>query len=191
MSNFTWVVKGEPGLLEEHEIYSIEPVSNLHELLRDGHSLCIAFQGEFRNGGYMLGDYESLRGIWHSPDGTVQKDTLLFSQDSAERQSDSKNRLDRIFSGTYVFCSWKKNGSRTFRLGQQSKTLAEYLTFDAAIAALVPGRFEPVGIYTRKYNWITMMGLVAVKKRERADLRRQLCDILRQRTEAPDSELTS
>lgn len=177
MSQLTMVVK-RSRLLEDHEIYDITPVAKLSDLLLDEQALCIAYEGEFINGGYMMGQFETLRGFLNATDGTTTPARVLFAQNAAARQSCAKNRLDRIFSGEYLFASWKANSVRTFKICKQGKTLAEYPAFDEAIAALIPGKFQPNGIYSRKYNYIEMMGLEARARRHQKELFSSLYNML-------------
>lgn len=183
MSQLTMVVK-RGRLLEDHEIYDITPVAKLSDLLLDEHALCIAYEGEFINGGYMMGQFETLRGTLNATDGTATPARLLFAQDAAATQSSAKNRLDRIFSGEYLFASWKANSTRTFKICKQGKVLSEYLSFDAAIAALIPGEFLPKGIYSRKYNYIEMMGVEARARRRQKKLFSSLCNMLNAKIQA-------
>lgn len=70
MSKLKIVVKSR-GLLEDHEIYRITPVAKLSDLLLDEHALCIAYEGEFINGVYMMGQFETLRGTLNATDSTA------------------------------------------------------------------------------------------------------------------------
>lgn len=185
MARLAFSVTAPANLLTDEEIYEITPVSELSQLLQDEHSLTLAWQGSFASGGYAMGTYRRLRGTRLAPDGSRQETTLLFVLHSAVRQASAKNRLDRTFSGPYLFCSWKKDGSRTFKLGRQGKTLQEYPSFAEGTAALIPGQFIPGGIYTRRYNLIGMIGLIARKKRERRELFRRLCSLGRQAAGMP------
>ncbi len=180
MARLTFRVAAPANLLTDEEVYEITPVSELSQLLQDGYSLTLAWQGAFASGGYALGTYRRLRGTRLAPDGSRQETTLLFAVHSAERQASAKNRLDRTFSGPYLFCAWKKDRTRTFKLGRQGTILEEYPSFAAGVAALLPGSFIPRGIYTRKHNLIGMIGLIARKQRERRALFRRLCSLVRQ-----------
>lgn len=179
MGKLTFAVTSPRNLLAEEEVYDIVPVTELSSLLKDGCSLTLAFHGEFASGGYYMGTYQSLRGTWIAPDGSEQRGSILFAIHPAERQSSAKNSLDKTFSGPYLFCSWKKDGTRTFKLGRQGMVLAEYPLFAEGVTALIPGKFIPRGIYYRKYSYLGMMGLTARKQEEQRELFRGLIRCIR------------
>ena len=96
-----------PQFLSEEEVYAITPVHDPAELLREGYALCLVWRPEFDGNTVPL---ETLRGVWHKPDGGEQDATLYFMQDRAEVQSRTKNALDRRLKSPYLFAAWKKDG---------------------------------------------------------------------------------
>jgi|GEM_PF-6305488 hypothetical protein len=73
-----------PQFLSEEEVYAITPVHDPAELLKEGYALCPVWRPEFDGNTVPL---ETLRGVWHKPDGGEQDATLYFMQDRAEVQS--------------------------------------------------------------------------------------------------------
>lgn len=187
MSKLTFVVKGEPNLFEDQEIYHIIPLDNLKELLKDNESLCIASNGNFPSG-IPMGTLHPIRGTVISDSAEASRWTIYYTSHSEANQSAGKNWLDRKFTGPYLFASWKKSGIRTFKIYQAGKLLAEYADFETAVRQILPENFKPIGIYLRKYNWITMYCMELKKLKERMALRRKIYELLIARMRALDEE---
>lgn len=105
-----------PQFLSEEEVYAITPVHDPAELLKEGYALCLVWRPEFDGNTVPL---ETLRGVWHKPDGGKQDATLYFMQDRAEVQSRTKNALDR--RRRVRICS--PHGKRTDNVSSKSSTI--------------------------------------------------------------------
>jgi len=163
-------------LLSDEDVYRITSVSDLNALLKDRHSLCVVWRPVWlRDCGVRL---TAIRGIWHKVDGSAEEASLCYCRDAEAHQSAQKNGLDRSVSGKYLFVPWKKDGVRRFRIVQQGKILAEYLTLDEALADLIPGNFEPKADYERKLSVMDILGLQVRRACEYHDRKKELVQIL-------------
>ena len=151
----------------------------MNDLLKDRHSLCVVWRPVWlRDCGVRL---TAIRGIWHKVDESTEEASLWYFRDAEVHQSAQKNGLDRSVSGKYLFVPWKKDGVRRFRIVQQGKVLAEYLTLNEALADLIPGNFEPKAEYERKLSVMDILGLQVRRRRDYNMLCQKLLTLLRDR----------
>ena len=165
----------DPQFLSEEDVYSITPVHDLAKLLEDGHALCLVWRPEFDGNTVPL---ETLRGIWHTPDGEEQKATLYFMSDRAEIQSRTKNILDCRLKSPYLFASWKRDGKRSFKIIDNHCVRVESDSLEDILPYFIEGRFEPHAIYRRKHSIMTLMLMDAKRKAECKQLRTRLLELL-------------
>lgn len=160
------MLKRKRRYLSDDDIYEIQPISDLSELLKEDHTLCLVWNPHWNRRTLEL---PQIRG----PQGT-----LYYAQDSAERQSVTKNRLDHFLDTPYLFAPWKQSGVRIFRIILHSKVLHEFSTLTEALKELIPGNFTPKASYRRKRSIGSLMLLEARRRRDHRILCSQLLGLL-------------
>ncbi len=156
--------------LSDEDIYDIQPVNDLSELLKDGCSLCLVWAPAWNRKKLQL---PQIRGRLNGQQGVI-----YYAQDSAGMQVSTKNRLDHFLDTPYLFTSWKQNGGRAFRITLHGKVLQEFSVLSQALAELLPGHFAPEFSYRRKISIGSQMLLEARRRRDHRVLCRQLLGLL-------------
>ena len=164
-----------PQFLSEEDVYAITPVHDPAELLKEGYALCLVWRPKFDGNTVPL---ETLRGVWHKPDGGEQDATLYFMQDRAEVQSRTKNALDRRLKSPYLFAAWKKDGQRLFKIIHNPRVRVQSDSLADILPNFIEGRFEPRAIYRRKHSIMTLIMMDAKRRKECKELRGRLLELL-------------
>lgn len=172
-------------LVPDEEIFETRKINSFGELLQEGHSLCLIYRPQWIKEPIQLRRF--IVTLKHSETHRKATENIQYAFDEAERQSVTKNRLDRYLKSEYMFSSWKKSGFRTFKIIRNGKVIKDYDSFNDAVDELMPFMMEydfVEGIERRlKYTGMRIFALQLRSKMERKDMLLRLIDIIKQRRE--------
>lgn len=147
-------------LLAEKDIYSIEKIDSLAELLTPNYSLCLVHNPRYRSD---VG-VEMTRITGFDRNGNADK--IWVGTCGMREQGYLRCKLDKVLTSPFLFATWKKSGRHEIRLVQEHQILARFETFDEALDAYFPNGFIPEYSYKRRRSIINLILLAQQRNRE-------------------------
>jgi hypothetical protein len=165
--------KRDKRLIPDEEIIEIITIKDFHELLKQEHSLCLIYKPQWKREPENMSTFNLT--LAHKITRELIKDKIFYAVDEAEKQSKTKNRLDRCLETEYLFSSWRKSGFRSFKIIKNNKTLKDYDSFQDALEELIPclKKYDLMQGVQHKIK-LSIMHILVLQIRRKTK-RRQLC----------------